>query len=138
MSFPDIVGTLIEAGFEGYTVDYRRGKTAYFLPNGESVELKNHPAEGLVAAFFDQAGIASQVKWAQANPPEYSYEAFCKNVEAMGCAGYIVSFLGRRVLYFGRTAETHIEHFPCDFSRLHRQTISACNSSSRVLGFIPT
>ena len=26
-------------------------------------------------------------------------------------AGYIVSFLGRRALYFGRTAETHVEHF---------------------------
>jgi hypothetical protein len=31
---------------------------------------------------------------------------------AAGCAGYIVSFLGRRVVYFGRTAETHVEHFP--------------------------
>lgn len=29
-----------------------------------------------------------------------------------GCAGYIVSFIGRRVLHLGRTAETHIEHFP--------------------------
>lgn len=112
MSFPDIVGALIEAGFEGYIVDYRRGMTAYFLPNGESLELKNHPSEGTVAAPFDQAGIAAQIKWAQANPPDYSYRAFCKNVKAMGCAGYIVSFLGRRVLYFGRTAETHIEHFP--------------------------
>lgn len=112
MTFPDIVGTLIEAGFEGYIVDYRRGMTAYFLPNGESLELKNHPSEGTVAAQFDQPGIAGQIKWAQVNPPDYSYRAFCKNVKAMGCAGYIVSFLGRRVLYFGRTAETHVEFFP--------------------------
>lgn len=112
MSFPEIVATLIKAGFEGYVVDYRRGTTTYFLPDGDSVVLENRPTEGAVAAQFDPAGVASQVKWAQANPPEYSYEAFCRHAKAFGCAGYIVSFPGRRVLYFGRTAETHVEHFP--------------------------
>jgi len=33
-------------------------------------------------------------------------------VKAAGCAGYLVSFLGRRVVYYGRSAETHVEHFP--------------------------
>jgi uncharacterized protein YbcV (DUF1398 family) len=112
MAFPDIVGSLIKAGFEGYTVDYRCNTTTYFLPNGGNVALRNHPSEEKVAARFDQPGVAAQIKWAQANPPEYSYAAFCKNVKALGCAGYIVSFSGRRVLYFGRTAETHVEHFP--------------------------
>jgi uncharacterized protein YbcV (DUF1398 family) len=112
MSFPEIVSTLIKAGFEGYFVDYRRGTTTYFLPDGDNVVLENRSSEGSVAAQFDPAGVASQVKWAQANPPDYSYAAFCKNAKAFGCAGYIVSFSGRRVLYFGRTAETHVEHFP--------------------------
>ena len=112
MAFPEIVGTLIKSGFEGYVVDYRRNTTTYFLPNGDGLTLENPPSKNTVAARFDQAGVAAQVKWAQANPPEYSYAAFCKNVKALGCAGYIVSFLGRRVLYFGRTAETHVEHFP--------------------------
>jgi uncharacterized protein YbcV (DUF1398 family) len=112
MTFPEIAGTLIEAGFEGYVVDYRRGSTTYFLPDGDSVVFENRASEGLVAARFDAAGVANQVRWAQTNPPDYSYAAFCKNVKAFGCAGYIVSFLGRRVLYFGRTAETHVEHFP--------------------------
>lgn len=112
MAFPDIVGTLINAGFEGYVVDYRRGTTTYFLPDGDNFQFENHASEGGVAAQFDPVGVAAQVKWAQANPPDYSYSAFCKNVKAMGCAGYMVSFLGRRVLYFGRTAETHVEHFP--------------------------
>src|SRR5262245_14011896 len=107
MAFPDIVGTLIRSGFEGYMVDYRRNTTTYFLPDGDSVVLENRASEGSVAPRFDQPGIAAQIKWAQANPPEYSYRAFCKNVKALGCAGYVVSFSGRRVLYFGRTAETH-------------------------------
>lgn len=112
MAFPDIVGTLIRSGFEGYTVDYRRGTTTHFLPDGDNVVLENRHSAGSVAPRFDQAGIAAQVRWAQANPPDYSYAAFCENVKSLGCAGYMVSFSGRRVLYFGRTAETHVEHFP--------------------------
>jgi uncharacterized protein YbcV (DUF1398 family) len=112
MAFPEIVSTLITEGFEGYIVDYRRGTTTYFLPNGDNVVLESRHSAGSVAAQFDPAGVASQVKWAQANQPDYSYSAFCENVKAFGCAGYIVSFSGRRVLYFGRTAETHVEHFP--------------------------
>lgn len=112
MTFPDIVGALIKAGFEGYVVDYRRNTTTYFLADGDNVVLENRLSEDKVAAQFDQPGVAAQIKWAQANPPGYSYPAFCKNVKALGCAGYIVSFLGKRVLYFGRTAETHVEHFP--------------------------
>lgn len=112
MAFPDIVGTLIEAGFEGYTVDYRRNTTTYFLPDGDNVVLDNPSSQGTVAAKFDPNGVAAQIKWAQANPPDYSYAAFCENAKALGCAGYIVSFSGRRVLYFGRTAETHVEPFP--------------------------
>jgi uncharacterized protein YbcV (DUF1398 family) len=112
MAFPEIAGTLITAGFEGYVVDYRRGTTTYFLPDGDSVALENRPSQGSVAPQFDAAGVASQVKWAQADPQDYSYAAFSTNLKAFGCAGYIVSFSGRRVLYFGRTAETHVEHFP--------------------------
>lgn len=112
MSFPQIVGALMGAGFEGYVVDYRRNTTTYFLPDGESAVLENRASGAPVAERFDQDGVIAQIKWAQANPPDYSYAAFCKNVKALGCAGYIVSFLGRRVLYFGRTAETHVEYFP--------------------------
>lgn len=112
MAFPEIVGTLTDAGFEGYTIDYRRNTTTYYLPDGDSIMLDNRPSTEPVASQFDAAGIAAQIKWAQANPPDYSYPKFCKNMKALGCAGYIVSFSGRRVLYFGRTAETHVEHFP--------------------------
>lgn len=112
LSFPQIVAALADAGFEGYAVDYRRNTTTYFLPDGDSVELANRAPASTVAGRFDSDGVIAQIKWAQANPPDYSYGAFCKNVKISGCAGYIVSFLGRRVLYYGRTAETHVEHFP--------------------------
>jgi hypothetical protein len=78
MTFPQIISTLIEAGFEGYVVDYRRSITTYFLPDGDYVVLDNHLSEGSVAAQFQPASVANQVKWAQANPPDYSYVTFCE------------------------------------------------------------
>lgn len=112
LSFPEIVGKLIGAGFEGYTVDYRRNSQACYLPDGDSVAMDIEPSPAGVAAAFDATEIERLVRWAQANPTDYSYAAFSQKAKAAGCAGYIVSFLGRRVVYFGRTAETHVEHFP--------------------------
>jgi uncharacterized protein YbcV (DUF1398 family) len=112
LDFPRIVATLIEAGFEGYSVDYRRGTCTYFLPDGDSVELAAPQIHGVVAASFNAADVAGAVREAQTNGPGYSYARFCSTVKAAGCAGYLVSFLGKRVVYFGRTGETHVEHFP--------------------------
>ena len=112
LSFPEITRKLIAAGFEGYTVDYRRSSQTYYLPDGDSVAMDMHPSAGNVAAAFDAIEVERQVRWAQANHADYNYVAFCEKIKAAGCAGYIVSFPGRRVVYFSRTAETHVEHFP--------------------------
>jgi uncharacterized protein YbcV (DUF1398 family) len=112
LSFPEIVGRLIAAGFEGYRVDYRRNIQTFDLPHGDSVALDMPLSDGIVAAAFDAAALERLVRWAQANASDYTYKAFCQQAKAAGCAGYLVSFLGRRVVYFGRTAETHVEHFP--------------------------
>lgn len=112
MSFPEIVGALIDAGFEGYTIDYRTQTATYFPFDGEPLILALPDAAEAVAPAFEADKIAAQVAWAQRGDAEYTYAAFCKNVKAAGCAGYMVSFSGRRVVYFGRTAEAHVEHFP--------------------------
>jgi len=111
LSFPEIVGRLIAAGFEGYAVDYRRNTQIFYLQDGNSVMLDMPQAAGSVGAKFDAGEMERLVRWAQANPDDYSYAAFSEKARAAGCAGYIASFLGRRVVYFGRTAETHVEHF---------------------------
>jgi len=112
LSFPEIVRKLITAGFESYMVDYRHNNQTYYLPDGDSVTMDMQPPTGTVAAAFDTTEVERLVRWAQANPADYSYVAFCEKVKGAGCAGYLVSFPGRRVVYFGRTAETHVEHFP--------------------------
>lgn len=112
LDFPLIVGKLIAAGFDSYLVDYRRRCQTYYLPDGDSITLDLPHAPGPVAPAFNADRIAALVRWAQAGGPDYSYDRFSDQAAAAGCAFYLVSFAGRRVVYFGRTGETHIEHMP--------------------------
>lgn len=112
MSFPEILATLGAAGIERYTVDYACGATTYFAADGARVTV-DHPHDGAaIAARFDGAAVERAVRHAQSGAADYTYEGFCARVMAAGCAGYHVSLLGRRVVYFGRTAETHVEFMP--------------------------
>jgi uncharacterized protein YbcV (DUF1398 family) len=112
MTFPQIVGMLMQEGFESYAIDFRRASATYYLPDGESVVLPTHRGEVPIADTLDTATLQAAIREAQQLVPGYTYAGFCAKVMAAGCAGYIVSFTGRRAVYFGRTAETHVEHFP--------------------------
>ncbi len=112
MTFPDIVGTLIKAGFESYAIDYRRSTATYFLPDGDSVVLPTQHGGSPIAATLNTAAVQSAIREAQQLAPGYTYAGFCRKVMTAGCAAYIVSFTGRRAVYFGRDAEIHVERFP--------------------------
>ncbi|MET0375398.1 MAG: hypothetical protein ABW128_14240 [Rhizorhabdus sp.] len=112
VSFPEGIGRLIAAGFERYTVDYARATATYYLPSGESLELTMAQGDAPIGSRFDAAALRGAIAEAQANGPGYSYARFSAKVMMAGCAGYLVSFSGRRALYWGRTGETHVEHFP--------------------------
>lgn len=112
MSFPQIVGALSEAGFESYAIDFRRATASYYLPDGESVALATHRVAAPVAPVFDTERMQAAIREAQQQVAGYTYRGFCEKAALAGCAGYIVSFSGRRAVYFARTAETHVEHFP--------------------------
>jgi uncharacterized protein YbcV (DUF1398 family) len=112
MEFPQIVATLVDAGFESYTIDFRRGTATYYTPDDESMELAAPAIHGPVTREFNAATIQAAIREAQTNAPGYTYLGFCAKVRAAGCSGYTVSFLGRRAVYYGRSAEAHVEMFP--------------------------
>ncbi|HEY4338493.1 MAG TPA: hypothetical protein VGM97_00930 [Steroidobacteraceae bacterium] len=112
MSFPESVQILMRAGFDGYAVDFRRSTRTYYMTQGESIELQAPPVGAPVAARFDAGAVKAAIRDAQGLVPGYTYAGFCARVVGAGCAGYQVSLLGRRVLYFGRTGDTHTEYFP--------------------------
>ena len=112
MTFPQIVGTLVDAGFEGYQVDLRAGTATYYLPSGAAITLQGDLPPVADRARFDTAAVVEAIREAQQGGPGYTYAGFCTKVAQAGCVGYLVSFPGRRVVYLGRTGETHTEHFP--------------------------
>lgn len=112
MSFPQVVGTLVREGFEGYAIDFRRSRATYYMPGGDTVEVSTHKTNVPVARRFDAKGIQTAIREAQQLVAGYTYLGFCEKIASAGCAGYVVSFSGRRALYIGRTAETHVENFP--------------------------
>lgn len=112
MAFPQIVEMLMADGFESYAIDFRRATATYYLPDGESIEVPAHRVDAPIAPAFDAARMQAAIQEAQQQVPGYAYKSFCEKAVSAGCAGYIVSFSGRRALYIGRAAEIHVENFP--------------------------
>jgi uncharacterized protein YbcV (DUF1398 family) len=109
--FPESVRMLMEAGFDGYAIDFRHATRTYYRPDGETLTLDIMPTAP-VAPRFDAAIVRGAIREAQMQVPGYTYKGFCAKAAGAGCMGYLVSFLGQRVLYYGRTGETHTEYFP--------------------------
>jgi uncharacterized protein YbcV (DUF1398 family) len=110
LDFPKQIGMLSAAGIEGYYCDLRGASKRYYLPDGAALDVEAFRHDVPVPGRFDADAVESAVRQSQAGAIDYA--AFCRRIMAAGCPGYLVSILGRRVVYFGRTAETHVEHFP--------------------------
>lgn len=111
-TFPEILSVLSQEDFEGYEVDFRRSVTTYYTTCGKCLTLDMHKVSEPVAATFDATALQRAIREAQEKMHGYTYLGFCKKAVAAGCASYIASLSGRRALYIGRTAETHVEPFP--------------------------
>ena len=80
LNFPQIVGNLIAAGFESYTIDFRLGKAFYFLPSGEAVTLDTYKVSAEIGKDFDVEAIKAAIKEAQQQVENYTYKGFCKKL----------------------------------------------------------
>jgi uncharacterized protein YbcV (DUF1398 family) len=112
MTFSEIVQALQRQGFEGYTIDFRCSLATYYTPDGRSVSLATHVVKTPVAAALDAVALQAAIREGQQRVAGYTYLGFCEKAAAAGCAGYFVSFTGKRALYIGRDAGAHEERFP--------------------------
>ena len=108
--FADVVKSLIGVGVERYHVDFVRGETTYYLRGGATERVLTASAHGKPAAEFSASGVEAAVRGAQSGALKYT--AFCERALEAGCVGYIASMVGRRVVYYGRTGDSHVEWFP--------------------------
>jgi uncharacterized protein YbcV (DUF1398 family) len=108
--FPKVVQALLEVGVESYLVDLARGSATYYLTNGEThIEQLTHPVEP-IAEEFSAPSVIAAIRGAQAD--RIRYPEFLKQSTAAGTTAYWAFLTGKKVIYFGRKGDFHIEEFP--------------------------
>lgn len=111
LSFPEVVGQLIEAGVEYYHVDYMAlRKTFYGTEGGVVVTPIIYEGLPVVAADFDAAALRADILDSQRNGQ--AYRDFTRRAMEAGVQGYFAFLRGKRVTYFGRQGDQHTEWFP--------------------------
>jgi len=110
LRFPDLVQRLVAVGVERYLVDYIRGETTYYLGDDSTQTLLAAQIHDRPANDFDPSALQAAIAGAQAG--RLDYPAFSRAALAAGCVGYIAALSGRRVVYFGRNGDCHVEPFP--------------------------
>ena len=111
ISFPEVVGQLIAAGVEYYHADYVGMRKTFYSGTGNAV-VTPISYEGLppVAADFDAAALRANILDSQRhNQP---YREFTRRAMTAGVQGYFAFLHGKRVAYWGRCGDQHIEWFP--------------------------
>lgn len=110
ITFPEVLGTLAKEGVESYHVDFLRNEVRYYGKNGESFVANVALEHDGVAHEFSAEKLESINKRVQAG--QAAYPDFVREGAAAGCAYYIVYLNGKKVRYFGRNGDEHIQYFP--------------------------
>lgn len=108
--FGDVIGRLMGVQVESYHVDYRSGRTTYYLPDGTCPDFGFERPQQAIADAFDCDGLRAAILGAQQG--RVMYPEFKDLSQRAGCVGYTVWIAGRHVTYAGRRGETHVERFP--------------------------
>jgi uncharacterized protein YbcV (DUF1398 family) len=111
MPFPDIVGKLVAAGVESYHVDYATCSFTFYGASGAAVTapitIENLPP---IAEGFDFAALKAAILDSQQHGQKF--RDFCGRAMRAGVQGYFAFLRGKRVAYFGRQGDQHVEWFP--------------------------
>jgi uncharacterized protein YbcV (DUF1398 family) len=110
MIFPEVVRRLTNVGVESYFVDFAAGKESFYASNGESYAEKMSLLPDPVAEEFSLSGLITAIRGAQADTVRYP--EFVKRATAAGVIAYWAFLVGKKVIYFGRKGEMHVEEFP--------------------------
>lgn len=110
LHFGQVIGLLVQAGVEAYSVDYRARRSTYYLPEGATLDVDTPMPDVAIAPDFDATALRAAIRGAQQGVVMYpQFKALSRQA---GCVGYTVWIAGRQVSYFGRQGETHVERFP--------------------------
>jgi len=108
--FPEVVRRLVAEGVESYFTDFVKGETTFYGGEGGTHRVGKGLGAGDVAGAFSGEAVVGAIRAAQAD--QIRFPEFAGRAKAAGVAGYWAFLTGRKVVYFGRKGEMHVEEFP--------------------------
>jgi len=108
--FPEVVRRLLDAHVESYFADIAKGEETFYTTDGNTHVEKMASPSPPIANEFSFPGIVSAIRAAQADT--IRYPEFLKRAADAGVTGYWAFLTGKKVIYFGRKGEFHVEEFP--------------------------
>ena len=106
LTFPEVVGMLVNAGVESYFADLLRGEETFYTTDGETHRERMTLPPAKIVADFSQPALVAAIRAAQAD--QIRYPEFVKQATAAGTIGYWAFLTGKKVIYFGRNGEFHV------------------------------
>jgi uncharacterized protein YbcV (DUF1398 family) len=100
----------MEVGVESYFCDLANGAETFYQTNGETPTEKMVLPLMPVAEEFSRPELVAAIRGAQTDT--IRYPEFMKRSSAAGVIAYWAFLTGKKVIYFGRKGEFHIEEFP--------------------------
>ncbi len=110
LTFPEVVRRLLAVGVESYFVDFAAGRETLYMTDGKTHAESMTLRPGAIAEEFSSAGIVAAIRGAQADT--IRYPEFVNRSTAAGVIAYWAFLAGKKVVYFGRKGEIHVEEFP--------------------------
>ena len=110
LHFGQVIGLMVVAGVDSYTVDYRSARATYYPRDDAPLDLPLDTPDMPIPEGFDAVALKKAIAGSQRGL--VMYPQFKRLSMAAGCVGYTVWIAGRHVTYYGRRGETHVEQFP--------------------------
>jgi uncharacterized protein YbcV (DUF1398 family) len=108
--FPEVVRRFLDIGVESYFCDFATGKETVYMSDGKThVENLILPLAP-IAEEFSPSELVAAIRGAQTDT--IRYPEFIKRSAAAGVIAYWAFLTGKKVIYFGRKGEFHVEEFP--------------------------
>jgi uncharacterized protein YbcV (DUF1398 family) len=111
LPFLEIVGNLLAEGVEYYHVDYVKLQFSFYGAEGGVVVaplmIEHLP---VIASEFNTDALRAAIVDSQRHGQQFP--RFCARAMQAGVQSYYAFLRGKRVTYFGRTGDQHVEWFP--------------------------
>jgi uncharacterized protein YbcV (DUF1398 family) len=111
VSFPEVVGQLLAAGVDYYHVDYIGMRKTFYGVDGD-IAITPINCEGLPLAATDFNLSALRADILDSQQHNQPYREFTRRALAAGVHGCYAFLRGKRVVYYGRQGDQHVEWFP--------------------------